>query len=155
MTAASSAKGRRQTDGATKRELSANRSLLGGERCAADRLIDVTCGRAVTDRTRGRLAEILPEIVSTAIQCSNEPYDENLQPGDVLIRFHDVGPFDRFDIDLLIEVKSKWFVDRSEDRQRRVDEIHAAVHQAASEHQIGVYLTLPVAAWEQTDQQPE
>ena len=48
-------------------------------------LIDITCGPAVTDHTRGHLAEILPEIVSTAIQCSDEPYDRNLQPGDVLI----------------------------------------------------------------------
>ncbi|MGL5442861.1 MAG: hypothetical protein ACRDDJ_10375, partial [[Mycobacterium] stephanolepidis] len=72
-------------------------------------LIDITCGPAVTDDTRASLAEVLPHAVSLAVQCTDEPYDHRLQPGDVLIRFHEVGPFDRFDIDVLVEVKSKWF----------------------------------------------
>lgn len=115
-------------------------------------LIDITCGRAVTDGTRARLAAVLPDAVSLAVQCTDEPYDHHLQPGDVLIRFHKVGPFDRFDIDVLVEVKSKWFSDRAQDRQRRAEAIHDAVrHVIEDEQTAGVYLTLPVAAWDQSD----
>ncbi|MGH3724261.1 MAG: hypothetical protein ACRDUS_09050 [Mycobacterium sp.] len=115
-------------------------------------LIDVTCGPRVTDAARVKLAEALPHAVSLAVQCDDEPYDEHLQPGDVLIRFHDVGPFDRFDIDVLVEVKSKWFGDRAENRQHRAQEIHQAVRNAIDDGQTaGVYLTLPIAAWDQND----
>ena len=114
-------------------------------------LIEITCAPTVTDDTRARLAQALPHAVSTAVQCRDEPYDGNLQPGDVLIMFHDVGPFDRFDIDLLIEVKSKWFSERAEDRQRRAQAILAAAQDVTgTDVAIGVYLTLPVAAWAQT-----
>ncbi len=115
-------------------------------------LIDITCGPCITDASRARLAEILPHAVSLAVQCADEPYDHHLQPGDVLIRFHDVGPFDRFDIDALVEVKSKWFGDRAENRDQRAQAIHDAVRNALEDGQTaGVYLTLPVAAWDQSD----
>ncbi|MBN3513203.1 hypothetical protein [Mycolicibacterium nivoides] len=114
-------------------------------------LIDVTCGARVTDSVRSQLAEVLPAAVSIAVACGDEPYDGNLQPGDVLIRFHDAGPFDRFDLDVLIEVKSKFFADRAEDRQAGADAVLAAAQTAIGAGcQIGVYLTLPVAAWSQT-----
>lgn len=65
--------------------------------------------------------------------------------------FHDAGPFDRFDLDVLIEVKSKFFADRAEGRQSGADAILAAAQAAlGTDYQIGVYLTLPVAAWSQT-----
>ncbi|MUL84736.1 MULTISPECIES: hypothetical protein [unclassified Mycolicibacterium] len=113
-------------------------------------LIDVTCGPRITDDTRARLSAVLPEGVSAAVECEDEPYDGNLQPGDVLVRFHYVGRYDRFDIDVLIEVKSKWFGDRAEDRQQRVDAIRDAAQDAAPGLLIGVYLTLPIAAWAQS-----
>ncbi|NGX07138.1 hypothetical protein [Mycobacteroides franklinii] len=117
-------------------------------------LIDITCGPRVTDAARLELAEILPHAVSLAVQCQDEPYDQHLQPGDVLIRFHEIGPFDRFDIDVLVEVKSKWFSDRAEDRQRRAEAIHDAVRTVIEDGQsAGVYLTLPVAAWDQSDRE--
>lgn len=76
----------------------------------------------------------------------------NPQLGDVLIRFHDAGPLDRFDLDLLLEVKSKWFEDRACDRQRRADQIHDGVVSLVPDgHVVGVYLSLPVASWAQTE----
>ncbi|MFV8166203.1 hypothetical protein ACNQVK_29570 [Mycobacterium sp. 134] len=52
---------------------------------------------------------------------------------------------------MLIEVKSKFFTDRAEDRQAAADAILAAAQTAiGAGFQIGVYLTLPVAAWSQT-----
>ena len=80
------------------RWLSACRSMERSSEAAVP-LIDVTCGPRVTDDTRERLAQALPHAVSLAVECRDEPYDRNLQPGDVVIRFHAVGPFDRFDIE--------------------------------------------------------
>lgn len=114
-------------------------------------LIDVTCSPDITDDARRTLARVLPDVVSKAVECLDEPYDGKLRPGDVTIRFHDVGPFDRFDVDVLIEVRSKWFADRAEDRERRVAQIHDAVAESIQVDQVGVYLSLPVAAWEQTE----
>lgn len=114
-------------------------------------LIDVTCAARAGDAVRARLAEVLPAAVSMAVACGDEPYDGNLQPGDVLIRFHDVGPFDRFDLDVLIEVKSKFFADRAEGRQAGADAILGAAQAAlGADYRIGVYLALPVAAWAQS-----
>ncbi|AHH19239.1 hypothetical protein NONO_c44550 [Nocardia nova SH22a] len=115
-------------------------------------LIDITCSPRVTDDAKRRLADELPHIVSVAVACAAEPYDGCLRPGDVLVRFRGADPFDRFDIDVLIEVRSKWFADRAADRDRRVAHIRDEVARIVpAGHLIGVYLSLPVAAWAQTE----
>lgn len=116
---------------------------------AAMPLIDVTCRPTLPADERRALVAALPAVVSEAVQCREEPYDGDLQPGDVLIRLREAGPFDRFDLDLLIEVHSKWFDDRAADRQRRADEIHDAVAALTGLEAVGVYLRLPTAAWAQ------
>lgn len=115
-------------------------------------LVEVTYGAGVSAETCERLRDALPDIVSRAVECADEPYDGHLQPGDVLIRFHPAGPFDRFDIDVLIEVKSKWFPDRVANRQSRADEmLDAVLDSVGSDLQVGLYLTMPIAAWAQTE----
>ncbi|NKY86881.1 hypothetical protein [Nocardia veterana] len=115
-------------------------------------LVDITCAHRVTDDATRRLVAELPHIVSVAVACADEPYDGCLQPGDVLVRCRAAGPFDRFDLDVLIEVHSKWFPDRAADRQRRAEQIHdAAVRLLPAGYLVGVYLSLPVAAWAQTE----
>ncbi|PPJ27431.1 hypothetical protein C5E45_14165 [Nocardia nova] len=115
-------------------------------------LIDITCAPRVSDDSKRRLVEELPHIVSVAVACAAEPYDGRLQPGDVLIRCRSAEPGHRFDIDVLIEVKSKWFEDRAADRDRRVAHIHDEVARILpAGHLVGVYLSLPVAAWAQTE----
>ncbi|WP_036502539.1 MULTISPECIES: hypothetical protein [Nocardia] len=115
-------------------------------------LIDVTCSPRVSDESKRRLVEELPHIVSVAVACAAEPYDGCLQPGDVLVRCRSAEPADRFDIDVLIEVQSKWFEDRAADRDRRAAHIRDEVARILpAGHLVGVYLSLPVAAWAQTD----
>lgn len=114
-------------------------------------VIEVTCSSRVSSAVKRSLAGALPEIVSAAVECAAEPFDGDLQVGDVVLRFHDSGPLDRFDLDVLIDVRSKWFEDRAADRQRRVDEIRdrsAAVLPRGLV--VGVLLSLPVAAWAQS-----
>ncbi|MGW5520568.1 hypothetical protein [Nocardia africana] len=115
-------------------------------------LIDVTCSSQVSDDSKRRMVAELPHIVSVAVACAAEPYDGCLQPGDVLVCCRSAEPGDRFDIDVLIEVQSKWFEDRAADRDRRAAHIHDEVARILpAGHLVGVYLSLPVAAWAQTE----
>jgi hypothetical protein len=101
-----------------------------------------------TDRLHA-LAEALPHAVSVAVACPEEPYDGVLRPGDVEVRFRARGVHDSGGLDLVVEVRSKWFASRAENRQERCDQLLSAVVEAAWTPSAGVYLSLPVAAWAQ------
>ncbi len=89
--------------------------------------------------------------MSLAVACPEEPYDGDLKPGDVDLRFRARGELDPGGLDVVVEVRSKWFASRAENRQERCDAILDAAVGAAGTHSVGVYLTLPVAAWSQPD----
>jgi hypothetical protein len=114
-------------------------------------LVDVTCSTRVTDEHVALLADVLPHAVSTAVECPEEPYDGVLKPGDVEVRFHARGPSDVGDLDVLVEVHSKWFESRAENRQARCDAICRAASDAVAPLKIGIYLSLPIAAWTQSE----
>jgi hypothetical protein len=95
------------------------------------------------------LARVLPHAVSLAVECPEEPYDGVLEPGDVEVRFRPRGPYDRGGLDIVVEVRSKWFASRAGTRQERCDRLCATVTEAAGTPAVGVYLSLPVAAWAQ------
>ncbi|MFC8710860.1 hypothetical protein ACFUCQ_13170 [Streptomyces sp. NPDC057197] len=114
-------------------------------------LVEVTYGPDVPESTLRELGAVLPHLVSLAVECPEEPYDGDLQPGDVEIRFRSLGPLDRCGLDVVIEVRSKWFESRSADRQERVDRLQRDVSTATGLTDVGVYLSLPVAAWSQGD----
>lgn len=113
-------------------------------------IVDVTHGPDVPDDTLRRLATSLPRAVSLAVACPEEPYDHALQPGDVELRFHARSDLDPAGLDVVVEVRSKWFASRAESRQERVDRIRDAIVAEAAASSVGVYLSLPVAAWAQT-----
>lgn len=112
-------------------------------------IIDVTYSSRVAEAQIGQLARTLPHAVSLAVACPEEPYDDSLQPGDVELRFRPMGPFDVSGLDVVVEVRSKWFPSRAETRQERCDQICEAISQAAGTRKVGVYLSLPIAAWSQ------
>ncbi|MFG3616106.1 hypothetical protein [Nocardia sp. NPDC047654] len=114
-------------------------------------LIEVTYASCVPEAILRELAQRLPHLVSVAVECPEEPYDSDLQPGDVEIRFRELGPFDRSGLDVVIEVRSKWFASRADSRQERVERLYAEIEQATGLDHFGVYLSLPVAAWEQSE----
>jgi len=113
-------------------------------------IVDVTYGSDVADETLHRLASLLPHAVSLAVECPEEPYDHPLKPGDVELRFRARGAFDASGLDVVVEVRSKWFASRAETRQERVDQICDAIRAEVGPFSVGVYLFLPVAAWSQT-----
>ncbi|MFJ6656803.1 hypothetical protein ACIQNG_10620 [Streptomyces sp. NPDC091377] len=114
-------------------------------------LVDVTYAAAVPEPVLRDLGAVLPHLVSEAVECPEEPYDGDLQPGDVELRFRALGPLDRSGLDVVIEVRSKWFESRAANRQERVDGLWEAVRAATGLEDFGVYLSLPVAAWAQGD----
>lgn len=113
-------------------------------------LIEVTYAAHVPESALPALADVLPHLVSTAVECPEEPYDGDLRPGDVEMRFRALGPFDVSGLDVVIEVRSKFFESRAKNRQDRADALHAALEAATGLENFGVYLTFPIAAWAQS-----
>lgn len=114
-------------------------------------IVDVVYGSNVADDQLYHLAQALPAAVSLAVECPEEPYDHDLQPGDVEIRFRPSGQYDVSSLDLVVEVRSKWFSSRAENRQERCDQLCDAIVDAAGTRRVGVYISLPVAGWAQGD----
>jgi hypothetical protein len=110
-------------------------------------LVEITYAPHVPHSVLKELAAILPHAVSVAVGCPEEPYDGDLQPGDVELRFRPRGPFDVSGMDIVVEVRSKWFESRAENRQDRVDDLCKTVVEATGLADVGVYLSLPIAAW--------
>ncbi|MEV1005958.1 hypothetical protein [Streptomyces sp. NPDC049881] len=114
-------------------------------------LVEITYAPHVDESLLLQLRSVLPHLVSLAVECPEEPYDGDLQPGDVDLRFRPRGPLDGGGLDVVIEVRSKWYESRAADRQRRVDQLHERIGAATGLTDFGVYLSLPVAAWAQGD----
>jgi hypothetical protein len=49
--------------------------------------------------------------------------------------------------DVVIEVGSKWFESQAENRQGRCDQLCERIAEIIGTTSVGVYLSLPVAAW--------
>ncbi|NKE58254.1 hypothetical protein FXN61_16060 [Lentzea sp. PSKA42] len=113
-------------------------------------LVEITYAPHVPHAVLKDLAAMLPHAVSVAVDCPEEPYDGNLQPGDVELRFRPRGPFDTNGMDLVIEVRSKWFSSRAANRQERANGLCSSIEKATGLGDVGVYLSLPVAAWAQS-----
>ena len=127
-------------------------SGVGGGYRAVMPLVEVTYSSTIDENRLRRLAELLPHAVSLAVECPEEPYDHDLQPGDIEIRFHQQGPYDVGGLDVVVEVRSKWFESRAQDRLQRCDRLCAVIVDALGTSSVGVYLTLPVAAWAQGEE---
>lgn len=110
-------------------------------------IVEVTHDPRIAPATLRALAAALPHAVSLAVECPEEPYDGDLRPGDVDVRFRARGTYDSGGLELVVEVRSKWFASRAEVRQERCDRLRDVVVQAAGTTSVGIYLTLPVAAW--------
>ncbi|WP_306323713.1 MULTISPECIES: hypothetical protein [unclassified Streptomyces] len=114
-------------------------------------LVEVTYAPSVPEPQLRELRSVLPHLVSLAVECPEEPYDGDLQPGDVEIRFRPQSPLDRCGLPVVIEIKSKWTPTRQANRQDRVDTLHASLHTTTGLDDFGIYLSLPCAAWSQGD----
>jgi hypothetical protein len=113
-------------------------------------LIEVTYDAKVGEEVLRRLGELLPEVVSEAVQCPEEPWTGPLEPGDIEIRFRRKSPLDVGDLDVVIEVRTKLFEHRVQDKQRRADLIRDRLS-GLPLGQFGVWLILSEGAWSQSE----
>ena len=112
-------------------------------------LVDITYSSATTEQQLLSLARTLPHAVSVAVECLEEPYDGDLKPGDVDLRFHARERYDSGGLDIVVDVRSRWYPSRVADLQERSDGLLAQVVAATGTTSVGVYLGLPVAGWAQ------
>ena len=114
-------------------------------------IVDVAYQSRMTPDELRTLAAMLPHAVSRAVECPEEPFDGDLRPGDVVMRFQQRSPYDSADLDLVVEVRSKWFSSRAENRNERCERLRGAILEAMGPISVGVYLSLPVAGWAQSE----
>lgn len=112
-------------------------------------LIDVTYDSAVGDNVLHRLAELLPDLVSEAVECPEEPWSGSLGPGDIEIRFREKSRLDVGDLDVVVEIRTKLFDSRVRDKQRRADLVRDRLSSLPL-GQVGVWLILSDGAWSQS-----
>lgn len=112
-------------------------------------LIDITYGRHLDGEVLRRLAAALPDIVSEAVECPEEPWSGAPAIGDIEIRFREKGPHDVGELDLVVEVCTKLLASRETDKQRRADLIRERLAPMI-DGSVGVWLILAEGAWSQS-----
>jgi hypothetical protein len=111
-------------------------------------LVDVTYDDTIGANDLGRLAECLPDLVAEAVDCPEEPWTGPAEAGDIEIRFHRRSEFDAGELRVVVEVRTKFFHSRLDDKQRRADLIRDRLLRLGLEH-VGVWLILAEGAWSQ------
>jgi hypothetical protein len=114
-------------------------------------IVEVVYRPEISTEDLSRLAETLPHAVSVAVECPEEPYDGHLKAGDVEMRFRALGPRDVCGVDVVVEVRSKWFASRAVDREERCVRLRELIEDATGIRSVGVYLALPIAGWSQSE----
>ena len=112
-------------------------------------LIDVTYDQTVDEDVLHRLAQMLPDVVSEAVDCQEDPWTGPPEPGDIEIRFRQRSQLDVGDLDVVIEVRTKLFEHRVPDKQRRADLIRDRLSSVPL-GRVGVWLILSEGAWSQS-----
>jgi hypothetical protein len=94
-----------------------------------------------------KLQKVLPEIVSRSVECTEEPYDGTLKPGDInVLVTASLAPTE--DLDYLIEIKTRGTESRTANLQERADAVGSAL-EALGLRNVGVWIELHQAAWMQ------
>jgi hypothetical protein len=114
-------------------------------------LIDVTYDSSVPGDSLRSLGEVLPAIVSEAVDCPEEPWIGPPAVGDIEIRFRAKSSFDVGELNCVIEVRTKLFPSRARDKQRRADLIRERLSSTIEIERFGIWLILFEGAWAQTD----
>lgn len=112
-------------------------------------LVDVTYASTVSEDEVRRLAEYLPDLVAEAVECPEEPWVGPPELGDVDVRFHSRHECDVGYLPVVIEIRTKLFASRVDDKQRRADLVRERLGDLGFDR-IGVWLILAEGAWSQS-----
>ncbi|HYN32932.1 MAG TPA: hypothetical protein VES40_09920 [Ilumatobacteraceae bacterium] len=112
-------------------------------------LVDVRYSDDVSDDELRRLAQLLPDLIAEAVDCPEEPWTGPAGPGDIEVRFRPRGDFDIGEFRYVIEIRTKLFASRLDDKQRRADVVRNGLS-ALGFGTVGVWLVLLDGAWSQT-----
>lgn len=104
---------------------------------------------SVTGSELRQLSDLLPDVVSEAVACPEEPPMGPLAAGDMNIFFRPTGPLDFTDLDCIVEVRTKLFASRVADKNKRVSLITERIAGCLSGRAVGVWLVLLEGAWDQ------
>ena len=113
-------------------------------------LIDVSYDQTLSESDLFRLANALPEIVAEAVDCPEEPWVGPPRPGDIEIRFRRRESLDVGELNCVIEVRTKLFQSRLDNKQHRSDLIRDGLATHMNVGRIGVWLILAEGAWSQS-----
>lgn len=116
-------------------------------------LIDVTYDDTIDEPLLHQLGRLLPDIVSEAVDCPEDPWIGTPNVGDIEIRFRRKNAFDVGGLNVVVEVRTKLFESRIADKQRRTDLIRDRVSSLGL-GKVGVWLILSEGAWSQGEQHP-
>ncbi len=125
-------------------------SRVGSRHHAVVPLIDVSYDDTLSESDLERLAAVLPDIVSEAVDCPEDPWVGPPGAGDIEIRFREKGAHDVGELRCVVEVRTKLFESRANDKQRRADLIRDRLREQTGLAGIGVWLILAEGAWSQT-----
>ncbi len=112
-------------------------------------LIDVTYNTSVPQSELRHLANVLPDIVAEAIDRPEEPWVGPPAEGDFEIRFRSRGRLDVGELDCVVEIRTKLFPSRVENKRERSTLILDRLSEQLSLDQLGVWLILLEGAWAQ------
>lgn len=112
-------------------------------------IIDVTYDDTVPEEELRRLVDLLPDVVGEGVDCPEEPWTGPPAKGDIQVRFREKGPLDSFDLNCVIEVRTKLFPSRLADKQQRADRMRERVSRQLDLGHLGVWLVLSDGAWSQ------
>ena len=89
----------------------------------------------------------LPDIVSRALACDEEPYDGSLGRGDVVVRSSpDLAPDDV--LDMVVEIQTTYYESRAGDLPERAADVRRGLEKLGLAN-FGVWVALPAASWSQ------
>jgi hypothetical protein len=118
-----------------------------GQTCSVP-LIDVTYDESLSEDALRRLGRALPEIVAEAVGCPEEPSIGPPGLGDIEIRFRAKGSLDVGNLNVVVEVRTKLYQSRAEDKQQRADRVRERLADLPLGG-VGVWLIMSEGAWSQ------
>lgn len=112
-------------------------------------IVDVTVAPDVSVSDLERLRALLPDLVARAVDCPEEQWQGPPKPGDIDLRFHARHELDVGYIAVVVEIRTKLFPSRAEDRERRADVVRSGLGDDGFAD-VGVWLILSEGAWSQS-----